>query len=113
MDVLAAMQAEVDLLTAAGVRATLDERDVNPPCVLVRPPILTYRFGRGADAEWTYWLIVPDAGKSNAIAALGELIEAAQAALGFMAVTLTPDDAILSDGTYPMYSMTRSTRIAP
>lgn len=107
------MQAEVDALTEGGVRATLDERDVNPPCVLVRPPVLTYRFGRDVAAEWTYWLIVPDAGKSSAIAALGELVEAAAAALRFTVVTLTPDDAILSDGTYPMYSMTRSTRIAP
>jgi hypothetical protein len=107
------MQAEVTLLSAAGVRATLDERDVNPPCVLVRPPVISYRFGRDSAAEWTYWLIVPDSGKSASVAALGELIEAAQAALGFMATNLTPDDAILNDGTYPMYSMTRTTRLAP
>jgi hypothetical protein len=107
------MQAEVDRLTEAGVRATFDERNVNPPCVLVRPPVLTYRFGKGYAADFTYWLIVPDTGKSGSVAALGELIEAAQTALGFTGVTLNPDDALLTDGTYPMYTMTRSARVAP
>jgi hypothetical protein len=106
------MQAEVDLLTEAGVRAVLDQRDVNPPCVLVRPPVLTFRFGRGYDAAWTYWLIVPDSGQAAVLDALGELIDATITALGFTAVAANPDDVTLGDGSnHPMYTLTRSTRI--
>ena len=38
MNVADAVQGIVDRLLAVGIRATLDERDLNPPCVYVAPP---------------------------------------------------------------------------
>jgi hypothetical protein len=108
-----AMADIVARLTAAGIRATLDGRDVNPPCVLVRPPTMTFRFGKGYwDADLTAWALVPDTGVGTASGALGELIDAVQNALGFAVVTARPDETTLSDGsTVPTYVLTWSQRI--
>lgn len=113
MDLKAATQAVVDTLTAGGVRATLDGRDANPPCVLVRPPTLTFRFGKGCwDAEWEAWAMVPDTGHSTSLTALGELVTAAQDALGGAVVTARPAEASTADGgTVPTYTLTWTARI--
>jgi hypothetical protein len=103
----------VDQLTAAGVRAAIDARDLNPPCVQVRRPTLHYQFGRSiATADWELWLLVPDSGTSQALKAASELLTAVQTAIGFAGVEATPDDAALPDGsTVPMYRLTWSKRI--
>jgi hypothetical protein len=103
----------VDQLTAAGIRATVDARNLNPPCVQVRRPTLHYKFGRGiAEADWELWLMVPDSGTSQALKTVSELLTDVQTALGFAAVEATPDDAALPDGsTVPMYRLTWSKRI--
>lgn len=49
----------VDTLTAGGVRATADPRNVNPPCVLVNPPDLRYDLACGATATWRLRLVLP------------------------------------------------------
>lgn len=108
-----AMTEIVEQLRAGGVRAVLDPRDVNPPCVLVRPPTVSYRFGKGNwDAEWTAWALVPSAGTNVDVAAVGQLLDDLQAALTYAVVTATPDDAVLADGsTVPMYSLSWTSRI--
>jgi hypothetical protein len=113
VDLDTAAAAVVDRLTAGGVRATLDGRNANPPCVLVRPPALTFRFGKGTwDAEWEAWAMVPATGQTGDLAALGRLVTAAQAALGGQVVTARPDEAQTADGaTVPMYRLTWTARI--
>lgn len=112
VNVKAAMQAVVDDLTAGGVRAVLDARDAHPPCVLVRPPTVHYRFNKGWDADFEAWAMVLGGGQSDALSAVGELLEQAQAALGGRGVTASPDDAALADGgTAPMYRITWTQRI--
>lgn len=112
MDLAAATQAVVDQLVDGGVRATLDGRDMNPPCVQVRPPSLTFRFGKGWDAAFEAWAMVPATGMRADLKALGELVDAAQAALVGAAVTATPDDVVLADGgTVPMYRLSWTQRI--
>lgn len=113
MKIREAMQGVVDTLTAAGVRATLDGRDANPPCVLVRPPTMQFRFGKGYwDAEMTAWALVPDSGMSGAMDTLGILVSEAQAALNYAAVTARPDDTTLADGaTVPTYVLTWTQRV--
>lgn len=112
VDLAAATQAVVDQLVAGGVRATLDGRDANPPVVQVRPPILHYRFGRGIECEWQAWAMVPATGMRGDLLALGELVDATQAALAGAVVTATPDEAALADGsTVPMYRLTWNERI--
>lgn len=113
MDLDAAMQTVVDTLTAADVRATLDPVDAHPPCVLVRPPTMTYRFGKGNwDAAFEAWVMVPANGINASLKQLGDLLEDAQSALGYHGVTATPDDATLNDGgTVPMYRLSWTQRI--
>jgi hypothetical protein len=112
MDIAAATQDIVDRLTADGIRAVIDARDANPPCVQVRPPVISWRFGKGADAEWTALLMVGDVGTAQALKQLSELVELVQQALGFAAVNGRPDEAILPDGsTVPVYLLTWNQRI--
>lgn len=100
-------QAEADRLVAGGVRAVIDARDLNPPSALVRPPVLGYRFGGCNRLTWTVLVVAPDAGTRGALATLGDLVEKAQAALGYPAAELTPVDvALLDGGTAPGYSLT-------
>lgn len=114
MRVDAAVGAVVDRLTAAGVRATDDGRNANPPCVLVRPPTLHYRFGKGWTGDMEAWAMVPATGQRVDLTALGGLLEDVQAALAGAVVTATPDEATTADGgTVPIYRMTWTQKIAP
>lgn len=99
-------------LNAAKIRATDDPRDINPPCVLIRPPVLNFRFGRGCvGADWTARLILNNAGTRQALEEALPLIDAIQTALGGVIVTATPADFELPDGGGPVpgYSLTWTT----
>lgn len=114
VDLDAAAAAIVDTLRAAGIRATVDERELNPPAVFVGPPNLTYRFGKGGwDASWTLAAVVTDAGRRPALAALGDLVTAVQAALAGRVVAGRPVDLFVPGGAAPMpaYELTYSARI--
>lgn len=81
--ITAAQAQVVAALTAAGIRATTDERDVNPPCVFVPAPALVPRFGGQCwDATYTLIATVPDAGRPTALAELGAMVAAVNDALG-------------------------------
>lgn len=110
-DVQAQMAAYVAQLEAAGVRATMDPRNLNPPAVLIRPPTLHYRFGRGCvGADWTARLYLPDAGTADALRLAMEQLELIQDALGYVAASAVPGDFTLLDGaTVPGYALTWST----
>jgi hypothetical protein len=114
MDLDAAVDALVARLTGAGLRAAADERDLNPPAVWVGPPVLTYRFGKNCwDAEWRLAAVVPNSGRNIANRNLGELVSAAQAALGGAIVTARPIDLSVPDQAAPLpaYELTFTTRI--
>lgn len=113
MDVTDALDAIVSTLTAAGIRAVYDGRDANPPGVLLRPPTINTRFGRGYwDGEFTAWLMVPDTGMGPSLRALSDLLDHVQTALNFAAVTARPDEATLADGsTVPIYVITWTQRV--
>jgi hypothetical protein len=113
MDLKGAMQGIVDELVAAGVRATLDARDVNPPCVLLRTPTLNWRFQKGGwDAGFEADLLVPDSGRRGALADVGNLISTVQEALNYRGVSARPEDFLLADGsTVPGYVLTWTQRI--
>lgn len=113
MDLATALAGLVDHLVESGVRATDDPRDINPPCVHVRPPQIAFDFKAGGyTASWELWCIVPDAGRHQSLKTVSELIEKTQAALGWKAVDGRPSDALLNDGTSaPMYILTFSEHI--
>lgn len=101
-DLLAQLDAYLSALTAAGVRATSDARDVNPPAVLIRPPVMTFRFGRGCiQADWVARVVLPNSGTRQAMETGVPLIEQIQTALGGVIVTATPADFELPDGGGP------------
>jgi hypothetical protein len=113
MDLAAAVQSVIDKLEAHGVRAVADARDVNPPCVQVRAPVLSYRFGKNCwDAEYTIWSITGDAGTTENLKAQSDLIGRIQWALDGVVATARPDDALMPDGSLlPVYVLTWSARI--
>ena len=96
------MNAAQAALTAADVRCVLDARDVNPPCVLIRPPTISYRFGRGCvGADFAAWLYLPDAGQIDALRVGLPILEQTQIALagiGVATLTATPTDFQTPDG---------------
>jgi activator of 2-hydroxyglutaryl-CoA dehydratase len=107
--IAAVQDAVVGLLTAAGIRAVIDTRDVNPPCVFVGPPALTFRFrGGGFDAEVTVQAIVGDTGGRAVTEALDELLGAVGAALNWQITQAVPAQFPGADGarTLPCYTLT-------
>lgn len=113
-DVLAQMNGYVAAVTVAGVRCVLDGRDVNPPSLLIRPPTLSYRFGRGCvGATWAAWLYVPDAGQIDALRTALPLLDKIHDALATQGVALstaTPSDFQTPDGaTVPGFVITWNT----
>jgi hypothetical protein len=112
-DVLGTMRGYVTQLEAAGVRATIEPHDINPPAVLIRPPVLHYRFGRGCvAADWQARLYLPDPGTEGALQIALPLLDQITLALeGAAAITeATPADFQLADGSIaPGYQLSWST----
>lgn len=118
LDIAGATQAVVDRLSAAGIRATLDERNVNPPCVLVSPPVVGWRFARGDfDATFTLWCAVPNSGRDVALANLGQLVADTADALAMRVLTGVPDDLVVPSPAPPLpayrLTLTQSIRQQP
>lgn len=114
IDVLSQMERYRDALTAANVRCVLDARDVNPPAVLIRPPTLSYRFGRGCvGAAYAAWLFLPDAGQLDALRVGLPILETVHGALanaGIAIVNADPTDFALPDGgTVPGFILSWNT----
>lgn len=98
----AAVAGYVDALQAAGIRASADTRDLNPPCVHVNPPEVRYRFGKGWDATWRAYVVAADTGPTESLAVVGELLESVQAALGGLVVSGRPAELLSLDGGPPL-----------
>lgn len=80
METLAGVvSAVVDALLDAGVPATDDQRDLDPPGVYVTPPIVTYDKLAGYTATLDMYAVVPAAGRREALAALGPLVDQVRA----------------------------------
>ena len=110
-DLLAAMQGYVAQLEGAGVRATIEPRDINPPAVLIRPPVLHYRFGRGCvGADWQARLYLPDPGTGASLKIGLPLLDTITEALQGAPTEASPADFMLPDGaTVPGYQLSWST----
>lgn len=113
MDLRAAAEAVVGTLTGSGVPAALDMRDLNLPGFYVAAPTLTYRFGGCWEAEWAVFAVTMNAGRAQALAELGVLIDAAREALGGVITTATPADMDSLDGgpRLPAYRLTWTSRV--
>lgn len=77
---------------AAGLRAALDPRDLNPPCVWVQLAgfDLAPGFGPcGWVGEWVLWAVAPDAGTAAAYRTLGDLVDKIHTAFPTVTAGLT------------------------
>lgn len=114
MELQEAAQSIVATLAAAGIQATLDERDLNPPAVLVAIPLLSYRFGKGFwDAQVTLAVVVPNSGRASALGNLSVLLAQVHAAMGGAPVTARAIDLLVPDQGAPLpgYEMTFTQRV--
>lgn len=111
LDPLARLLEYQAALTAAGIRCVLDGRDANPPCVHLRPPTMSWRFGRGCiEASFEARLYLPDSGQLQSITLALPMLQQIQDALAGAIIQATPGDYALADGsTVPGYSLTWTT----
>jgi len=78
------------VLSEAGVRATIDPRDLNPPGVLVAAPTFRWTFGGRLSVDYRLLVVVPSAGAANDLKAIGALLDQISAVLAGAPVTATP-----------------------
>jgi hypothetical protein len=76
--------------TDAGIRATADARNVNPPCVLFTPPTVTLDLNCGGSAAFEAACIVPGPGNADAWKAAHDLAAELVRHVVPEAETLTP-----------------------
>jgi hypothetical protein len=70
---MASVEGYAALLKRHKIRATLDPRNVVPPCVLLNPPSLTLDLNCGGTASYTAHVIAPGAGNTDAWKLLDEM----------------------------------------
>jgi hypothetical protein len=73
IDIHAAAAEVVTAFVDAGIRATLDPRDANPPCVIVREQTITPARLDGWEVVWQLDLIAGDPGLSAVSRGLSDL----------------------------------------
>lgn len=109
-DVAAAAAEIVHMLVEAGISATVDLGDLNPPAVYVPLPALAFRFHKGdATATWRLVAAVTNNSRAQVLTELSALLDAVQDALGGLVVTAAPVD--LGENSLPGYELTFTTRI--
>ena len=114
MNVADAVADVLGRLTAAGIRASNDERDINPPCVYVSPPAIEWRFAAGDfTALFTAWVVTGAAGRNIDLRNLGDQLDQVGIALGYVALRADPADLLIPQQAAPLpaYRLTWSERI--
>lgn len=112
--VMDALTPVVDLLTAAGIRVTLDIVQLNPPGCLLGAPELDFRFNGGDfTASYTLVVVVGSTDRTRAIVNLSDYLSEVLQALGDRPVTARPVDVTLADAStvLPGYELRWTTRI--
>lgn len=109
-----AIRPVLELLTAAGIRVTLDITQLNPPGCILLPPELDFRFNAG-DFTASYVLIITVASsdRTRMIGALSDYLAEVLAVLGDRPITARAVDVTLADAStaLPGYELRWTTRI--
>ena len=75
MSSIGAARAHVERLVAANIRASVDSRNLNPPCVLFTPPArIGLDLGCAGSAEMRALIVVPGPGTGQAWAQLDTIL---------------------------------------
>lgn len=108
MDLDLALQQVVDDLRAAGIRAVLDELDINPPCVFVTFDPAGGSFDRLKGTGWggVIWLrcIAPGSGRKASWRVLGPLVDQVRAVIPTRG--WSPADLTVPTGGDPLPAIT-------
>lgn len=92
-------------LTAVGIRATLDPRSVNPPCVLLIPPTMALDVAGGGTATFTAYALTRGPGNADAWKSLDQLTTQAIEVLPLE--SFEPGSYAVDDGTpLPCFTLT-------
>jgi len=85
-------------------RVTLDVKDVNPPGLLLQPPLLRFGFGAGTyTIEHTLLVVSSNTGtREQALTDLASMVQVTQQQLGHRAVQARPVDVWNQDTTAVM-----------
>lgn len=113
-DLWGAMTDLAEQFTGAGIRAVMDTRDLNPPCLLITPPDMAFRFADGTwTASWTVIATTPGAGTRDALVSLDDLITRMVKALEGQPVQATPYTLAVDGQSDPLpaYSITWTARV--
>lgn len=95
-----AVQVIIDKLAAAGIDATDDNRNLNPPAVYVAAPVIMFDRLAGYSLMFDLFAAVPNMGRAQAIEALGDLVLAVRAVWGTDAAY--PVDLLIPDQVDPL-----------
>jgi hypothetical protein len=87
----------VDQLTTSGIRATLDPRSANPPCLLLIPPTMALDVSCGGTATFLAYAITRGPGNLDAWKSLDTLVASAATVLPLE--SFEPGSYALDDGT--------------
>jgi hypothetical protein len=112
--VMDAIRPVMEQLAAAGIRATLDIAQLNPPGVILLPPELDFRFNAGDfTASYALIAVVGSSDRTRMIVALSDFLPSVLQALGDRPVTARPVDVTLADAStvLPGYELRWTTRI--
>lgn len=96
-------------LVEAGIRATMDTRNLNPPCTVVTPPSIVLDSLAGGHATYVLYVVAPGPGNADAWRTIDAM--AAEVAMVLPIETIDPDQFGVDDtGALPAFrlSLTRS-----
>ncbi len=93
----------VDLIDEAGLRVTIDPRNVNPPAVWISPRQITHDIlAGGGTLTVDLWLIAPDNGTPAAMKILSEMLTAVLSVVDPDAPTSLAESLALPDTPAPL-----------
>lgn len=106
MDILTPLKTLTNDLVAAGIRATMDGQDLNPPAVYVTPGNIEDLTFCGGEMRAVMYLVVGDTLESRAVAALsdhlGPLLEALAVLSLPIVPPITPETVLPASGGSPL-----------
>lgn len=95
-----ALDTLTERFTAAGIRATIDPRDANPPCALITVEKIGSVIGGCNTVDALAYLIAPDTGMGTALDTLGDMLDRAATVPGV--ADATPETITLPTSGSPL-----------
>lgn len=109
-NLLDAWQYVVDQLADAGITAIVDPRNIQPPCVMVEPPIITtVQSGTLVQLDFPITVIAPPPGNRDAIVGMLQTVDTIIGAVNITGGS--PGSYIAGTTDLPSYNLTSTIQI--